>query len=149
MRTDPTRRVAAGARPGLGLPVQHDTLLERDLEVARLRELVRAALAGEAHVVLVEGAAGIGKSRLLAEVRRDATTARMRVLAARGSELEREFPFGVVRQLFEASVADPERAARLFGGAAAAARPLFESLTGAQEAGDASFASLPGSSGSP
>jgi hypothetical protein len=50
------------------------------------------------------------------------------VLSARGGELERDFSYGVVRQLFEtrlASCGDGERA-RLLTGAAQLASPLFE-----------------------
>ena len=43
-----------------------------------------------------------------------------RVLTARGSQLEKEFGFGAVRQLFEPLLADPQRRARA---AAAARRP--------------------------
>ena len=50
--------------------------------------------------MVVEGAAGIGKTRLVAEARRRAESTGMRTLSARGSELERAFAFGVVRQLF-------------------------------------------------
>jgi DNA-binding CsgD family transcriptional regulator len=140
-----TTSAASRAEERLGpRPDRVDALLERDGELARLTTLLRGALAGEAHVVLVEGAAGIGKSRLLAEVRREATAARMRVLAARGSELEREFPFGVVRQLFETTLADPQVAASAFAGAAEAARPIFASLSGSVAEGDASFAALHG-----
>ena len=39
----------------------------------------------------------------------------MRVLTARGSELEREFPFGVVRQLFEPPLMDGEARERWLG----------------------------------
>ena len=42
----------------------------------------------------------------------------MRVLTARGSELEREFPFGVVRQLFE----PPLKRARAFAALGAEVR---------------------------
>jgi adenylate cyclase len=40
----------------------------RDAEVATSRALVGCALAGRGHVVCVSGDAGIGKSRLAAEV---------------------------------------------------------------------------------
>ena len=92
-------------------------LVEREREVAQLFALVDAAPAGEGRAVLIEGPAGIGKSALLAEARRRAADGGSLVLGARGSELEREFPFGVVRQLFEGVVAGRERAAERRRGA--------------------------------
>ena len=82
-------------------PGRAELLLERDRELESLRAALAEAVGGEGRLALVEGPAGIGKSRLLAELRGRARRRTMRVLAARGSELEREFPFGVVRQLFE------------------------------------------------
>jgi DNA-binding CsgD family transcriptional regulator len=76
-------------------------LLERDSELDRLERVVDEACAGDGRFVLVEGAPGIGKTRLLGAVRRRARERGMTVLTARASELDREFPFGVVRQLFE------------------------------------------------
>jgi DNA-binding NarL/FixJ family response regulator len=116
-------------------------LVERDREVASLVALLAAAPQGEGRVAWIEGPAGIGKSALLAEARRRAGEAGAEVLAARGSELEREFPFGVVRQLFEELVADPERRERMLAGAAAPAAAVFGALDGD---GDASFAALHG-----
>ena len=78
--------------------------------------------------MLFEGAPGIGKSRLLGAACEAAETLGVQVLRARGGELERDFSYGVVRQLFEtrlASCGDDERA-RLFAGAAQLASPLFE-----------------------
>ncbi len=104
-----------------------EPLVERERELALLRTLLDDTLAGEARVALIEGAAGIGKSRLLAELRRNAAAEQdVLVCAARASELERELPFGVVRQLFEPLLAEPETAA-LLAGPAAGARPLLES----------------------
>jgi predicted ATPase len=77
-----------------------ELLLERDDELESLRSVLQDAAGGGGRLALVEGPAGIGKSRLLAELRRAAQEDDVRVLTARGSELEREFPFGVVRQLF-------------------------------------------------
>jgi len=68
---------------------------------------LRAALDGRAALAFVEGPAGIGGSRLLAATRERGEAEGFRVLAARGSDLERDFPFGVVRQLFEPALADP------------------------------------------
>ena len=77
---------------------------------------------GTSGCVLVEGPAGIGKTRLLLEGVRLATAAGTRVLSARGSQLERSFGFGAVRQLFEPCTRDPARREALLGGAAAGAR---------------------------
>ena len=117
-------------------------LVEREREVAALAALLDAAPSGEGRVAWIEGPAGIGKSTLLAEARRHAADAGARVLAARGSELEREFPFGVVRQLFEGLLADPALRERALGGAAAPAAAVFDA-PGAGD-GDVSFAALHG-----
>jgi DNA-binding NarL/FixJ family response regulator len=119
-------------------------LLERDAELAVIDGLVRGLSGGEARVLLLEGEAGIGKSRLLAELRRLASNSRVRVLTARGSELERSFSFGVVRQLLERAVLDEGETA--FTGAAAGARPIFgpPSEEAPQGSDDGSFAALHG-----
>jgi hypothetical protein len=96
-------------------------LLEREGELAAIRAAVGQA--GEGRLLVAEGPAGIGKSRLITEARAAATTAGLHVCAARGSELERAFPFGVVRQLFEQEVADP--GTPLLDGVAGGARAVF------------------------
>src|SRR5262249_8588467 len=88
-------------------------LLEREQELASLAALVEEATAGRPHLAIVEGPAGIGKTQLLAEARRRAPDAGMRVLSARAGELEREYAFGVVGQLFEPVLASPEARERL------------------------------------
>ena len=60
---------------------------------------------------MIEGQAGIGKTRLLGEVQRLAEERGFDVYSASGMELEREYAYGVVRQLFEYRAAPP-RAAR-------------------------------------
>jgi hypothetical protein len=73
-----------------------DELLERELELAVLDGLVQRVDRGSAALALIEGPAGIGKSRLLRAARERARAAGFRTLAARGSDLERGLPFGVV-----------------------------------------------------
>lgn len=51
---------------------------------------------------MVHGPAGIGKTSLLTAARPLAAERGVECLFARGGELERDFPFGIVRQLFEA-----------------------------------------------
>jgi DNA-binding CsgD family transcriptional regulator len=118
-----------------------DGLLERGPELEQLDTQIALAAAGQGRLVVVEGPAGIGKSRLLAEARGQAE-GRLRVLSARGSELEREFAFGVVRQLFESELATPERREALLAGAAAPAAAVFGEP--ATDVEGASFASLHG-----
>ncbi|MFL5781053.1 MAG: AAA family ATPase [Thermoleophilaceae bacterium] len=79
-------------------------LLERDGEVGSLARTIDRACGGDGCFVLVEGPPGIGKTRLVEAVRGAAAERGMEVLGARASELDREFPFGVVRQLFEPHV---------------------------------------------
>jgi tetratricopeptide (TPR) repeat protein len=102
-------------------------LIERERELAALAETIRAAESGTGAAVLLEGAAGIGKTELLRHARVLAAGRGLRVLSARGSELGRDFPFGVVRQLLQPVLRrldDGERSAVL-AGAARDAAPLL------------------------
>jgi DNA-binding CsgD family transcriptional regulator len=81
-------------------------LLERSDELARIESALDEACSGRGTFVVIEGPAGIGKTALLAAVRAAAADSGMRVLRARGAELERDFSFGVVRQLFEPPLAE-------------------------------------------
>jgi DNA-binding CsgD family transcriptional regulator len=76
-------------------------LLEREAELDELQTALQDAGRGVGRLVVVEGAAGIGKTRLLESARESAERTGMWTLSARGTELERDFPFGLVRQLFE------------------------------------------------
>jgi DNA-binding CsgD family transcriptional regulator len=130
------------ARPSAG----GGPLLERERELDSLDALIGEALAGRAHVALIEGPAGIGKTSLMSETRRRAARAGVRVLSARAAELERDFPFGVVRQLFEPCLVEAKARARALRGAARASQTVFEAAgeVGGEPAEDPSFASLHG-----
>ncbi|GGP82629.1 ATP-binding protein [Saccharothrix coeruleofusca] len=101
-------------------------LLDRETELARIGEALRAAAAGDGSLLVVSGPLGIGKTALLRAVADDATAAGASVLRATASVAEREFSFGVVRQVFEPAVAAlPERVrARVLGEVADCVRPL-------------------------
>ena len=75
-------------------------LLERDHELAVVDGLVEAACAGAGAALVIEGPAGIGKTRLLAAACRSAAERQVTVLRARGGELEQGTPYGLVRELF-------------------------------------------------
>jgi hypothetical protein len=113
--------------PGLGRATAGGgVLLERDRELESLDRVVQAARAGEAVMAVIEGPAGIGKSSLLARAREMAGAGGFRVLSARGSDLERELPYGIVRQLFEPLLLEPDGRERLLTGSAQAAGRVFE-----------------------
>ncbi|MEV6319051.1 AAA family ATPase [Streptomyces sp. NPDC051776] len=95
-------------------------LYERSGELQVLRGAMDATRAGHGEAVMVEGAPGIGKTSLLAEAKRIAVADGFQVAGARGSELESDFPFGVVRQLFEPILSrmEPEERRRILSGTA-------------------------------
>ena len=133
-------------QPTLARPA---ALLEREHEVERLRAALRAAGRQSGAVLVIEGAAGMGKSRLLEEARTQASHFGLRVLAARATELERGFPFGVMRQLFERPLleADAGERDRWLAGAAAlaadvltAAPTVSAALAPGPPAGDSGYA---------
>jgi predicted ATPase len=103
------------------------SLLERAEELATIDAAIADTLAGLGRFAVVEGPAGIGKSSVLIEARARAADAGMRVVTARGAEIERSFSYGAVRQLFERLIAQIEGARRsvLLEGAAAHAGRLF------------------------
>jgi DNA-binding CsgD family transcriptional regulator len=119
-------------------------LLEREGELDVLEGLVRGALAGDPVLALVEGPAGIGKTRLLEEACERAAAAGFRVLTAGGSDLERELAFGVVRQLFEPILLDPAQRGRWLTGSALPAARIFAPPDDGEAAGDVSFGLLHG-----
>ena len=115
-------------RTGLVNGRRDDMLLEREPELGRMHDAIRDAGGGAGGLVLIGGPAGIGKTALLQAAAGMAERAGVRVLRARGSDIEQEFAFGVVRQLFEGPLAragEQQREALLHG-AAALAGPLFE-----------------------
>lgn len=101
-------------------------LLEREEELATIAGALGAAALGAGGLLVIEGEAGAGKTALLASAARQAAEAEMLVLRARGGEYERDFPYGVVRQLFEPVLADGERRRELLSGMAEMSAPVFE-----------------------
>ncbi len=114
---------------------QAEPLLEREAEQARIEEHLDAAATAQGGLVVIEGPAGTGKSRL---VNFAGDLARQRdfcVLGAYGAELERDFPFGIAIQLFEpwwVSTGQSQRDAARRDGARAAVKLLTEGPASAQ-----------------
>jgi DNA-binding CsgD family transcriptional regulator len=106
---------------------QIETLVEREDALAAIDEVLDAAAGGDGSIVFIEGRPGLGKTALLGAARERAVRSGLEVASARGAELERDFAFGIVRQLLEGLVTRrtaPERR-ELFAGAAQLAAPLI------------------------
>lgn len=102
-------------------------ILERDTELARIAEALDSAAAGSGRVLVIEGPAGIGKTRLVRETRDLAKQRGYGRLQATGDETETSMAWGVVRQMVERSVSryrGEVRRAILAGPAGAALQAL-------------------------
>ena len=129
------------ARDGVRL-ILVEKLLERERELAAVAELLERG----GGVLVIEGGVGIGKTSLVEAGCRRAAGLGHEVLLARGSALEADFAFGVVRQLFERRLAgsDLDEREALLAGPAGAARPLLLGELLGPAADDTSFAVLHG-----
>ena len=116
-------------------------LLERDTELGLFEHVIERAADGCGSVVLVEGPAGVGKTELLRLAGSVGERAGHRILRGRGTELDRPFGFGVVRQLFERCVR--ESPAALEGGAESAAA-VFSAASAETPAEEGLYAHLHG-----
>ena len=119
-------------------------LLERERELATLAAMVERVEAGAGTLLVIAGPAGIGKSSLVAAASENAAGRGWEVLRARGGELERGVPFGIVAQLLERRLerADPAERERLLAGPARHAQRALSlaDLRAPGGAGDALFA---------
>ena len=77
-------------------PAAHPGIRGREAETAVLDDAIDRAAAGRLAVVLIDGEAGIGKTRLLQDALEKARCRGLRVAAAGTAELERTRPFGLV-----------------------------------------------------
>ena len=104
-------------------------LLEREHELERVDAALEAVGQRRGRVLVIEGAPGIGKSRLLEAGSLRGIDLGVHVLSARATELEQGFPFGVVRQLFERTLLEADAGERdrwLDGAASLAADVLLD-----------------------
>jgi len=121
-------------------------LLERERELERISRALADAVDGMGGVLLVEGPAGIGKTTLALAAGAQGRSRGARVLRAAGRELERDFPYGVVQQLFDPVLraAGRKDRERLLEGAGGAAAALHLSSAGPEGVSGSEFATLHG-----
>jgi DNA-binding NarL/FixJ family response regulator len=120
------------------------TLLERERELSAVDRALDALRRGQGGIVIVEGPPGIGKTAVLRESCRRAAARDVRILRAAGSELERDYAYGIVHQLLGPELARRDAAGReaLFAGAAAPARGVLAAGAAPPAAVDRRFAVL-------
>jgi DNA-binding CsgD family transcriptional regulator len=101
-------------------------LIEREGELEAIEDFLDRGADGGASL-LIEGPPGVGKTSLMRRLGRRADERGIRVLGARGSEIDRDFGFGIVRQLFGEPLRRmaPDRRDSLFSGPAALAAAIF------------------------
>jgi len=131
---NPTPPPPVAAPPAVQLPA----IVERERELAELDRALARARADEGGLLYFEGPAGIGKTRLLIELRERAQAAQVLVLEARAGVLERENGFGIVRQLCAPFAGRTD----LFDASTEAARPAITDVAAGSADGDRSFAVL-------
>ena len=118
---------------------QPPALLHREPEFVALEHAFERAAGGDGSALVVEGPPGIGKTSLLDAGASTAANLGLRVLRARGSELEQGFGFGVARQLFGAVAGEVA-----LDGAVALAAPALGRAPAEPELDNPLFAALHG-----
>lgn len=113
-------------------------ILEREREISAIESAAERAREGRGGLVLVRAGAGFGKTRLLTEARDRLAAGGLPTGFATAREIDRDLPFGLVRELLGPLLRDVDRsgAPAAFEGVAALARPIFEpEATGAVDLG--------------
>jgi len=100
-------------------PILCPLLIGRQEHIGVLQHLLEQALNGTGQVIVLSGEAGIGKSRLVAEVRTSAVPAGMRILQGTLFEPDRSLPYAALLDLFRRNFAasSPAEIARDLGSA--------------------------------
>jgi DNA-binding CsgD family transcriptional regulator len=114
--------------------------LERPDELSRIAAALDAAKEGEGKVLVIEGEAGIGKTRLVSEARALAKERGFVRMQATGDELESAMAWSVVRQMVERSISRYSGATReaILSGPPGRALEALDKAT--PDAGDAEVA---------
>lgn len=106
------------------------TLIRRDEQMALLTELMTLATNGQSRLARIAGEAGVGKSRLVAEIKSNASQHGFGVVQGRCFEQDRSFPYAPVIDLLRACLAghSPVALGGLFGATAAELVKLLPEL---------------------
>jgi class 3 adenylate cyclase/tetratricopeptide (TPR) repeat protein len=103
---------SAGSRPS-AVRAPLTAFVEREAERARLRQLVDDTLVGRGRLALVAGEAGVGKSRLVAEIADEAQARGMRVLTGHCAEMSGTPPYLPYVEIIEEAISSPRSSVAL------------------------------------
>jgi hypothetical protein len=109
---EPGAHEAHGAAGRSGPAARAPELIEREVPLRRLRARFDLACAGEGGAVIVSGDPGVGKTRLVEELRPHVEASGGLFLSTRANELERNLPFYAVREIIDAYVEAVRRVPR-------------------------------------
>ncbi len=114
----------------IDLPVVCPIVIGRTAELTALHLLIDRAKSGKGQVVLLSGEAGIGKSRLVAEAKTDATAQGFLLLQGQCFPTDRSCPYAPLLELLRVHLAttSPEQVATEVGSQASALSPLLPDL---------------------
>src|SRR4029453_10981579 len=106
------------------------TLIGRAEQVDLLTELMNLAGHGQSQIALIAGEAGVGKSRLVAEIKAAASQRGVHIVQGRCFEQDRSFPYAPVLDLLRACCGGRSgvELGRLFGATAAELVKLLPEL---------------------
>jgi DNA-binding CsgD family transcriptional regulator len=111
-------------------PITCPIVIGRSAELTAIHLLLERARSGKGQVVLLSGEAGIGKSRLVAEAKTDATAQGFLLLQGQCFPTDRSCPYAPLLELLRSHFAtsSPEQVATEMGSLASALSPLLPDL---------------------
>ncbi len=111
-------------------PILCPLLIGRQRHIRVLERLLEQALSGAGQVLVISGEAGIGKSRIVSEMKAVARSAGMRILQGTLFEPDRSLPYAALLDLFRRtfSAAEPAAIARDVGASAPELMKLLPEL---------------------
>src|SRR5687767_8055295 len=128
------RHELAGARRSL---VSCPTSVGREGPLRALLDKLERAIAGEGRLVLLGGDAGVGKSRLLRDLKHEAATQTIRIIEGRCSSTESSVPYAPLMDAlrFRISRGEGQAVAQMLGPLRAILAPIFPQLEGSATPG--------------
>jgi DNA-binding CsgD family transcriptional regulator len=114
------------------------TSVGREAPLRALLERLDRAVAGQGTVLLLGGDAGIGKSRLVRDLKQEATTRAIRVIEGRCSSTESSVPYAPFMDALRFRIArgEGEEVAKVLGPLRAILAPIFPELEGSPAPSD-------------